>query len=313
MQEFDDIYEKNVTKRYAKHEIQRLSKRKKDRERDIGAGRHFKLDVKNRFLMLLVYYRLYITYTLAGFLFDLDQSNICRDIQKIDSLVRQCVPIPQKTYHKTKRLKTAEEVEKYFPGFIAFTDCTEQQIPRPRDRERRKIFYSGKKKRHTVKNQITVNNRGYILHKVGYKKGRKHDYDVYKKNHPIIPKEVITVVNLGYLGIEKDFPEQLFALPFKRKRNQDLSPEEKEYNRIHAKERIVIEHTICRLKKYRIMSDVFRNRLRKHNKVSDIVAGLVNYRILNHQNSKSKEFRRNSLVVYNYARDTLSPNIRFIE
>ena len=50
-----------------------------------GAGRPFKLDVKDRFLMLLVYYRLYITYTLAGFLFDLDQSNICRDIQKIES------------------------------------------------------------------------------------------------------------------------------------------------------------------------------------------------------------------------------------
>ena len=42
--------------------------------------RHFKLDVKNRFLMLLVYYRLYTTYALAGFLFDLDQSNVCRDI-----------------------------------------------------------------------------------------------------------------------------------------------------------------------------------------------------------------------------------------
>ena len=72
MQEFNDIYEKNVTKRYAKHEIRRLSKRKKDRERRIGAGKPFKLDVKNRFLMLLVYYCLYITYTLAGFLFDLD-------------------------------------------------------------------------------------------------------------------------------------------------------------------------------------------------------------------------------------------------
>ena len=53
-----------------------------------GAGRPFKLDVKDRCIMLLVYYRLYITYTLAGFLFDLDQSNICRDIQKIESLVR---------------------------------------------------------------------------------------------------------------------------------------------------------------------------------------------------------------------------------
>lgn len=79
VQEFDDIYDKEITKKYDKHELQRLSKRKKDRERKRGAGRPFKLDVKDRFLMLLVYYRLYITYTLAGFLFDLDQSSICRD------------------------------------------------------------------------------------------------------------------------------------------------------------------------------------------------------------------------------------------
>ncbi len=62
-------------------------------------------------------------------------SNICRDIQKIEGLIRQCVPISQKTYKITKRLKTPEEVEQYFPGFIAFTDCTEQQIPRPLDKE----------------------------------------------------------------------------------------------------------------------------------------------------------------------------------
>jgi hypothetical protein len=52
------------------------------------------------------------------------------------------------------------------------------------------------------------------------------------------------------LGIDADFPEQLSSLPFKRKRKQDLFPEEKEYNRIHVKMRIVVEHTICRLKKY---------------------------------------------------------------
>jgi hypothetical protein len=279
VQEFDGIYEE-IAKRYDNHEIQRLSKRN-NRERSIGAGRHFKLDVKNRFLMLLIYYRLYITYTLAGFLFDLDQSNIYRDIQKIESLIRDCVPIPQKIYNITKRLRTPEEVEKYFPGFLAFTDCTEQQIPRPVDKRRRKAYYSGKKKTHTVKNQLMVNNRGYILHKVGYKKGRKHDYDIYKKNHPVTPKEVVNVVDLGYLGVEKDFPEQISALPSKRKRNQDLSQEEIEYNRIYAKKRIVIEHTICKLKKYRIMSDTFRNRLRKYNRISDIVTGLVNYRMMN--------------------------------
>ena len=131
LKEFDNIYDKEISKRYEKHELQRLSTKRKytKRERRIGAiGRPFKIDIKNRFLMLLVYYyRLYITYTLAGFLFDLDQSNICRDIQKIESLIRKCVPIPQKLYNITKRLKTPEEVEKYFPGFLSFIDSTEQQ------------------------------------------------------------------------------------------------------------------------------------------------------------------------------------------
>ena len=94
--------------------------KERSRERSIGAGRHFKLDVKNRFLMLLAYYRLYITYTLAGFLFDLDQSNICRDMQKIEPLVRKCLPIPQKRYRLSTRLRTPEEVERYFPGLSVF-------------------------------------------------------------------------------------------------------------------------------------------------------------------------------------------------
>lgn len=278
IQEFDDVY-KEIKKRYLTYELKRLSKRK-DKKRDIGAGRPFKLDLRDRFVMLLVYYRLYITYTLAGFLFDLDQSNVCRDIKKIEKLIRQCLPIPQKIYNITKRLKTPEEVEQYFPGFLAFTDSTEQQMPKPVDNKRRKLYYSGKKKKHTVKNQLMVNNRGLIIHKTGYKKGRRHDYNIYKNNHPVTPKQVVNVIDLGYLGVENDFPEQLSALPCKKKINCELSVEEKEYNKIHSKRRIVIEHTICRLKKYRIMSDVFKNKLRKHNKVSDIVAGLVNYRIM---------------------------------
>jgi len=125
VQEFDDIYNKQITKKYTKHEIKRLSKGK-ERKRDIGAGRPFKLDIRNRFLMLLVYYRLYITYTLAGFLFNLDQSNICRDIQKIESLIKECLPIPQKIYNISKNLKNLDRFEKYFPGFLVFIDSTEQ-------------------------------------------------------------------------------------------------------------------------------------------------------------------------------------------
>jgi hypothetical protein len=55
-----------------------------------------------------------------------------------------------------------------------------------------------------------INDQGIIVHKLGYMKGRRHDYDFYKKNHPVIPsKQVVNVFDLGYLGVEKDFPEQL--------------------------------------------------------------------------------------------------------
>ena len=228
VQEFDDIYEKEIAKRYEKYEIQRLSyKRKEDRRRKAGAGRPFKLDVKNRFLMLLIYYRMYITYTLASFLFNLDQSNICRGIQKIEGLIRQCVPIPQKTYQITKRLKTPEEVEQYFPGFLAFIDCIEQQIPRPVDNKRKKMFYSGKKKKHAVKNQLMVNNRGFILHKLGHKKGRKHDYDIYKNNHPVIPKQVVNVADLGYRH-RNGFPGTIICLTIqKEKKSRSVSRRKK--------------------------------------------------------------------------------------
>jgi len=77
VQEFDNIYNKEIIKKYHKHELKRLSKIKDTkRERKYGAGRPFKLDVKNSFLMLLIYYRLYITYTLVGFLFDLDKQHL---------------------------------------------------------------------------------------------------------------------------------------------------------------------------------------------------------------------------------------------
>ena len=106
-------------------------------------------------------------------------------------------------------------------------------------------------------------------------------YSIYKNNHPVTPKQVVNVFDLGYHGVEKDFPVQISSLPNKKKRNQgELSVEKKECNKSHAKKRIAIEHTICRLKKYRILSDMFRNRLEKHDKISDIVSGLVNYRII---------------------------------
>jgi hypothetical protein len=89
------------------------------------------------------------------------------------------------------------------------------------------------------------------------------------------------MLDLGFFGVEKDFPEQLSSLPIKKEKDHELTEVQKEYNRNHSAKRIVIEHAICRIKKYRIMNDVFRNRLRKYDRVSDIVSGLINYRIMN--------------------------------
>src|SRR6476620_3127170 len=213
-----NIISKEIESKYYEHERKRLSNRK--RKRDVGAaGRPFKLKVKERFVMLLVYYRLYITYTLSGFLFDLDQSNICRDISIIEPLIKLCVPLPKKLYKRTRRARTIDEVEEYFPGFKAFIDSSEQEIPRPKNKRRRKSYYSGKKKKHTVKTQFMVNGQGLILHKTRHKGGRYHDYHLYKHNRPVTPSQVENIVDLGYLGIQKDFPNVKSVLPVKKKKN----------------------------------------------------------------------------------------------
>lgn len=272
---------KEIEHNYEEHERRRLISRKK-RIRDVGAGRPFKLKVKERFVMLLVYYRLYMTYTLTGFLFDLDQSNVCRDLAILEPLVKECIPLPEKIYKhiRTRRLRTLDEVEQYFPGFKAFIDSTEQEIPRPENKIRRKSHYSGKKKKHTVKTQFMVNTQGLILHKTRHKGGRQHDYHLYKHNHPVTPSQVENIVDLGYLGIQKDFPTVKSVLPVKKKKNTPLSSDEIIYNKNQSRLRIIVEHTICKIKKFGIMGTKFRNRLKRYNNASDIVSGLVNLRVM---------------------------------
>ncbi len=275
--EFDAIY-REIASKYEEYERKRLSKRK--RERDVGAGRSFKLELGERFLMLLVYYRLYITYTLSGFLFNLDQSNVYRDIHLLEPLVKQCIPLPKKIYRRVRRARTIEEVELYFPGFKAFIDSTEQDIPRPKNKRRRKSYYSGKKKRHTVKTQYMVNADGLILHKTGHERGRKHDYGIFKENHPETPVQVENFFDLGYKGVQNDFPNIRSVLPIKKKRKRRLSKKERRYNRKLSKQRVKVEHAINKVKKFNIMGNRFRNRLKHYDNASNIVSGLVNFRTM---------------------------------
>jgi hypothetical protein len=116
---------------------------------------------------------------------------------------------------------------------------------RSKNKRRQKAHYSlGKKKKHVINTQLMDNNRGFIIHKVDYKKGsRGMTMTFIKKIVSVIPKQVVKVFDLGYVGIvEKDFPEQKSSLPYKKKRKQEpLQQEEKDYNKSHSKKRIVIE------------------------------------------------------------------------
>jgi DDE superfamily endonuclease len=83
--------------------------------------------------------------------------------------------LPDRLYKRTRRrLRTIDEVEEeFFPDFRAFIDAIEQEIPRPKNKRKRKSYYSGKKKKHIVKTQHMINRKGLILHNTKHKKGRK--------------------------------------------------------------------------------------------------------------------------------------------
>jgi DDE superfamily endonuclease/Helix-turn-helix of DDE superfamily endonuclease len=284
--EFDSLLSR-IKLAHDDYEKKRLSRR--DRRNKIGAGHPFKLPLEDRLLMLLMYYRSYVTSMLLGFIFDLDQSNVLKDIRMLEPLVKECIPLPEKLHEMVRRVRTIEEAERYFPGFKAFVDSTEQEIPRPKNAKKRKTHYSGKKKRHTVKTQLTVNSEGLIVHRTNHTRGRRNDLEIYRDRHPSLPKEVEQDFDRGYHGIRKYFPGLRCSIPFKRKspgrghrgeKADDLTPEQKKFNRELSTVRVVVEHTISRMKKFNIFGQEYRNRLRHYDVMTDIVSGLINFRIL---------------------------------
>ena len=286
VQEFDALYSK-IQESYSSYEEKRLHR--EDRKRKIGAGHPFKLPLKDRVMMLLMYHRLYVTSTLLGFLFNLSQSNVLKNNRMLEPLVSEVLPLPRKLHRRAARLGNLDDVEALFPGFKAFLDATEQEIPRPKAKGKRRTHYSGKKKRHTVKTQITVNADGIIVHKTPHARGSRHDYALFKWRHPRLPDSVCLGLDLGYDGVKKDYPGLNSLVPYKRRspgrgkrgvKAKELTCEQKAFNRWLSGERVVVEHTISRLKKFRIMAQEFRNRLRHYDAMTDIVCGLVNLRML---------------------------------
>jgi hypothetical protein len=273
-----------IKENYPSFEQKRLNRL--NRKRAIGAGHPYNLNLTDRLLMLLIYYHLYLSSNLMAYLFNLNQSNILKDIKKLEPLVSQVLPLPRKEHLKVKRLETIEEIESMFPGFKAFLDSTEQEIPRPQNKHKRKTHYSGKKKRHTVKTQLTVNTDGLIVHKSRHFRGSMQDYPLFMHTHPSLPVPIQLGGDCGYEGVVKACPWLDFVVPYKRHgmgvvgvRGKDLTEEQKAFNRAFGRERIVVEHTNARVKKFLIWGGEFRSRLRRYDLMTDIVCGLVNFKI----------------------------------
>ncbi len=207
---------------------------------------------------------MYTTYDMLEMIFDLDKSNVMRNIKYLDPAVKKSIPIPSKLYADSKKINSMQQLQEFSPELIAMIHGTKQPIPRPKDKRKRKTHYSGKKKKHTVQNQITINLDGIIIH---------------KSKHPTFSEKLMVFYDLEYLGIQKDFENQISILPYKKKRGKELIVFQKEWNRIQSKIRIKVEHVIAQIKKFRISSDTFRNKLCHYDMVSEIVCGIVNFKI----------------------------------
>ena len=82
----------------------------------------------------------------------------------------------------------------------------------------------------------------------------------------------------GYQGVV-DF-HQNSLIPVKKRKNRELTSEEKKYNNDLSKVRIVIENVDRRIKRFKIMCDRYRNKRKRHGLRMTIVCGLHNMDLL---------------------------------
>ena len=281
---------------YAEFEKERLSR--PDRKRKIGGGRNFNLALEDRLLVTLMYFRLYVSFALLGYLFDLDGTNVGREInQRMLPALLSILPVPMQdellSGHDEppqigagNRIKTLKRLMEAHPEIKeVWVDATEQPIQRPSEKLARKQYYSGKQSQHTIKSQLLTTKK-LILHVSGNLPGSVSDSTVLAGSGIMhsIPADVQVNLDRGYEGAEERYPDNKVYKPKRAQRNHPLTLFEKLYNHIINKTRILVEHVIGSVKKFRIVSELYRNRRATHGDFFLAVAGLINFRALNSLN-----------------------------
>lgn len=138
-------------------------------------------------------------------------------------------------------------------------DATEIKTERPKDKEERKISYSGKRKQHDMKVQLVINLFTLKIYKLNFAEGSIHDLKLLKGSEINIPKNALILGDLGYQGINKLYENSL--IPYKKPKNQELDDFKKLANWIISSLRVSVEHVIGKVKQpFKMLSTCFRNQ-----------------------------------------------------
>ena len=221
-----------------------------------------------------------LTYDNLGLVCGMDASNAKRN-QQLGILVLEHALTTAGQMPK-REFKDAAEFAEYMKNEAELIlDGTEQRMQRPGDNEVQKDHYSGKKKAHTVKAMAISNAAKVILYLSLCWAGKTHDYRMLKEEFP--PEQDWFAnhrvrVDLGFQGMADDYKCKELFIPNKKKKKQELPPEQKEENKVLAGDRIFIEHALGGLKRYRILSDRLRvHDLDLYNEILGVCAGLWNF------------------------------------
>ena len=236
---------------------QRDRQRPTPRQRRPGGGAKGALPTPaDKLVVLLSSFRQYPTQETVASLFGFSQGQACQWIHRLTPIVNRA--LGSELQLPARQPAPLQEVLSACPGLEFLIDGTERPLRRPKDRQRRRDDYSGKTKRHTKKNiVITDKASGKVVGLGPTHAGRRHDKACADDDGYASPEGSTLYTDSGFQGDEPGGVQT--RQPKKKPRGQELTPEEKESNRVISRVRVQVEHSIGGVKVVRIVADPFRN------------------------------------------------------
>lgn len=225
------------------------------RQRGPGGGRKGILaSFEHKLFFILLYYKAYPMQDVMGIWFGLTQGQISDWVKRLTALVSQVMEL-HKPARRGRRLHELLAAEPALEEVII--DGTERRLPRPQHAGRQRRYYSGRKKRHAVKN-VLVTRQGQVLWCSPTVPARRHDKAVAEFSRLRLPKTITVLGDSGFAGLEAGAATVI--TPWKKPRGRRLHWRRRKFNRMLAGERIGVEHVLASVKRLRILRDEFRNR-----------------------------------------------------